>query len=490
MENGDLIVRDEGSGQGLLDQMAQLDRRMAEIQNELQQQELRFKHLHDERSLLEQLHTINQMTSRKMNDEVFGDGKMFPSRKLFLERLPDPDEFAKVALHTAQRNVDEGAQDADEILQEVMNKEPMSLLHDEVIHVLETTIKEPRVEMRMDPRTKQFLGCAVVTCQNADEGERALTNLTGRWLLPPATDQPVQIHYIDETTEPRVLVDGLGPDVTGAALKELLSHYGQIEEFESRDRKDKRGIESASVKFLAVDDAYTAISLQHGCPIPPAIYDLEMKGSSPDALVPALAEYLSLPQEAVVLVSGPEEVDAASGRYILNVSIPDVPPDQVTRLVEVHPDPSGPRVLVVLPPPAITLRLPKKRKKIRPEDQVREGERCPLLSCYFLSHTHTQQEQLVMLDDKLKLEKEKTNYLEKELRQVLEPQLRAKRDAAEKVCVNFYYKRTQPRTQTQPQPPRSRRGSWRTCVRRRAGTSASSSRRTRRWTARTRSTSS
>eukprot|EP01061_Rhynchopus_euleeides_P003897 TRINITY_DN13174_c0_g1_i1.p1 TRINITY_DN13174_c0_g1~~TRINITY_DN13174_c0_g1_i1.p1 ORF type:complete len:737 (+),score=354.19 TRINITY_DN13174_c0_g1_i1:64-2211(+) len=408
MESGDLMLRSETEG-GLLDQMAMLDRRMAEIQNELQQQELRFKHLHDERSLLEQLHTINQMTSRKMNDEVFGE-KAFPSKKLFLERLPDPDEFAKVALHTAQRNLEEGVPDADQMLQEVQEKEPMALLHDEIIHVLKSTVKDPSVYLRLDPITGLFLGCAIVTCANTDESERTLKNLTGRWRLPPAIDQPVQIHYVDENTEPRVLVEGLGPDVTGGNLRELLSHYGQVDEFEARDRRDKRGIESASVRFASIDDAYTAISLQHCCPMPPAIYEMEMSASDPQDLVPYIAEALNVHTESVGLISGPEELDTP-GRYVLSVSIPDVPPDHVTRLIDFQPsDPSYPRVLGVLPPPAITLRLPKKRKKIRPEDQ----------------------EQLVILDDKLKLEKEKTSALERELRQVLEPQLRAKRDAAEK----------------------------------------------------------
>ena len=368
MDGGDLVLMSESDG-GLLDQMSLLDRRMAEIQNELQQQEIRFKHLHDERSLLEQLHTINQMTSRKMNDEVFGE-KAFPSKKLFLERLPDPDEFAKVALHTAQRNLEEGVPDADQMLQEVQEKEALSLLHDEIIHVLKTTVKEPNVHLRLDPITGLFLGCAIVTCANTDEAERTLKNLTGRWRLPPAIDQPVQIHYVDEVTEPRVLVEGLGPDVTASNMRELLGHYGQIEEFDARDRRDKRGIESASVRFASIDDAYTAISLQHGCPMPPAIYDVEMSGSDPQELVPFIAESLDIHPESVVLISGPEELDTP-GRYVLNVSIPDVPPDHVTRLIEFQgTEPSHPRVLAVLPPPAITLRLPKKRKKIRPEDQV------------------------------------------------------------------------------------------------------------------------
>eukprot|EP01064_Diplonema_japonicum_P000551 TRINITY_DN10355_c0_g2_i1.p1 TRINITY_DN10355_c0_g2~~TRINITY_DN10355_c0_g2_i1.p1 ORF type:complete len:729 (+),score=280.27 TRINITY_DN10355_c0_g2_i1:62-2188(+) len=402
MEN-ELMLRGETEG-GLLDQMTLLDKRMAEIQNELQQQEMRFKHLHDERGLLEQLHTINQMTSRKMNDEVFGEGKMFPSRKLFLERLPDPEEFAKVALKTAHRNLEEGAEDAQQILDEVMSRDPMSLLYEEVVHVLESYIKEPKIEMRMDPITEVFLGCAVVTCASLDEAERALTNLTGRWLLPPSTNQPVQIHYVDEIIEPKVVVESLPPDVTSQALRELLSHFGSIEEFDCRERKDRRGVESTTVRFATIDDAYTAIALQHGCPIPPAIYELEMEGDQ-DELLPALAQQLNLRPDDVVPIEGPQPVEG--GRFVLDVSISAVGPDQVSQLLDIE---EVPRVTAVVPPATIALRLPKKRKKIRPEDQ----------------------EQLVLLDDKLKLEKEKTSALEKELRQVLEPQLRAKRDAADK----------------------------------------------------------
>eukprot|EP01059_Diplonema_ambulator_P032380 TRINITY_DN6321_c0_g1_i5.p1 TRINITY_DN6321_c0_g1~~TRINITY_DN6321_c0_g1_i5.p1 ORF type:complete len:608 (+),score=278.22 TRINITY_DN6321_c0_g1_i5:41-1864(+) len=404
MENGnELVLRSDTEG-GLLDQMNLLDKRMNEIQNELQQQELRFKHLHDERGLLEQLHTINQMTSRKLNDEVFGEGKMFPSRKLFLEHLPDPEQFAEIALKTAQRNLEEGAEDAQQILDEVVNKDPMTLLHEEIVHVLGSYVKEPRIEMRMDPITEVFLGCAVVTCASLDEAERALTNLTGRWLLPPSVDQPVQIHYIDEIIEPKVLVESLPPDVTASTLRELLSHYGSIEEFDCRERKDRKGLECCTVRFATIDDAYTAIALQHGCAMPPAIYELEMEGDQ-EVLLPTLSEQLNIRPEDIILVEGPEPLEG--GRYLLSVSISVVNPDQVVSLVE---EEHAPRVTAVVPPTTITLRLPKKRKKIRPEEQ----------------------EQLVMLDDKLKLEKERTVELEKELRQVLEPQLRAKREAAEK----------------------------------------------------------
>ncbi|KAJ9450138.1 hypothetical protein DIPPA_21673 [Diplonema papillatum] len=414
MDSVDLILRHENEG-GLLDQMSQLDKKMNAIQNELQQQELRFKQLHDERNLLEQLHTINQMTSRKINDEVFGDGsRMFPSRRLFLERLPDPNEFAKVAHQTAQRNLEEGAEDAQQILDEVSSKDPMSLLHDEIVHVLETSIRDPRIEMRIDPITEMFLGCAIVTCASLDEAERALTNLTGRWLLPPSTDQPVQIHYIDESAEPKVVVEGLGPDVSANTVKELLSHYGSIEDFEGRERRDRSGLESATVKFSSIDDTYVAISLQHNCPIPPAIYDIEMvpAGGNVDELAACLHEYLEIGEYDVELIHGPDRISENSERYSLSVSISSASPEQVIQLIErtsAHAF-DGPRVTAVHPPPLITLRLPKKRKKIRPEDQ----------------------EQLVLLDDKLKLEKEKTAALDRELRQVLEPQLKAKRDAAHK----------------------------------------------------------
>eukprot|EP01060_Flectonema_neradi_P041608 TRINITY_DN9933_c1_g1_i1.p1 TRINITY_DN9933_c1_g1~~TRINITY_DN9933_c1_g1_i1.p1 ORF type:complete len:723 (+),score=217.21 TRINITY_DN9933_c1_g1_i1:220-2169(+) len=351
------------------------------------------------------------MTSRKLNDEVFGDGKLVPSRKLFLERLPDPDEFAAVALETAERNLEAGAEDAQQIYDEVRGKDPMALLHDEIIHVLETSIKDPRINMCIDPLTEMFLGCAVVTCATLDEAERALTNLTGRWLLPPQTDQSVQLHYIDDTADPKVSVEGLGPGTSVHALRELLSHYGSVEEIDARERKDRRGIESATVKFATIEDAYTAISIQHGCPIPPAIYDLEMQGV-PEDLLPSLAHQLSLNDTDIAILSGPDEVPGSS-RYTLTVSIPPiVSPEQVTQLIE---NTEEPRVTGVLPPPAVTLRLPKRRKKIRPEDQ----------------------EQLVCLDDKLKLEKEKTMQLEKELRNVLEPQLKAKKDAADKASAEL-----------------------------------------------------
>eukprot|EP01063_Lacrimia_lanifica_P011283 TRINITY_DN1809_c0_g1_i1.p1 TRINITY_DN1809_c0_g1~~TRINITY_DN1809_c0_g1_i1.p1 ORF type:complete len:713 (+),score=373.30 TRINITY_DN1809_c0_g1_i1:77-2215(+) len=409
MENGDMILRGD-TEMGLLDQMNMLDRKMNEIQNELQQQELKFKHLQDERGLLEQLHTINQMTSRKMNgDSGFGDGKMLPSRKLFLERLPDPNDFARVALETAQRNLEEGAEDAQQILDEVTQKEPISLLEEEIRHVLETTITDPKIDMRMDPVTRVFLGCVVVTCGSLDEAERALTNLTGRWLLPPATDHAVQIHYIDESTDPKVLVEGLGLDVTANELHTTLSHYGIVEDFDARDRKDRKGVESATVRFASIEDAYTAISVQHGQPLPPQVYDIEMMGPDPSVFISSLARQLNIEEEDIEVRYGPEPIEGSPDRYAINCCMSVVPPENVVGLVADALDDDA-RIVVVHPPPAISLRLPKKRTKIRPEDQ----------------------EQLVKLDDKLKLEKEKTAALERELRQVLLPQLRAKREAAEK----------------------------------------------------------
>eukprot|EP00755_Sulcionema_specki_P007759 Sspe_Gene.39070::Locus_18858_Transcript_1_1_Confidence_1.000_Length_2340::g.39070::m.39070 len=412
MADGALVLHSSIADGSLLEQLNTLDDKLHELQAELQSQEHRFKYLHDERYLLEQLQTINQMASRKLNDEVFGDGKLQPSKKLFIEHLPQPEEFAVLVKEVAQRQVAEGAENAESMLEDIESKDALTLLYDEVVQVLESTVKDPKVEMRMDPLTGNFLGCAILACGSLDEGERTLTTLSNRWQLPPHEDQPVQLHYIDEATDPKVLVEGLTPQDDVNVIRDLLSHYGTVEEIETKEIK--KG--SVTVRFRTIEDAFTAISLQHGRPIPPAVFHVDVESESPDVILGELAAMLNMSEEDIDVVSPPERVEERGANvYSLRISSSHAHPEDIAVLGERRASSGQVQVLSVMPPPSLTLRLPKKRKKIRPEDQ----------------------EQLVMLEDKLKMEKQKTARLERELHEVLEPELNSKIRAAEKAVAEL-----------------------------------------------------
>eukprot|EP01062_Namystynia_karyoxenos_P048674 TRINITY_DN3714_c0_g1_i1.p1 TRINITY_DN3714_c0_g1~~TRINITY_DN3714_c0_g1_i1.p1 ORF type:complete len:775 (+),score=241.86 TRINITY_DN3714_c0_g1_i1:100-2325(+) len=204
------------------------EQELKELQARQREQNVKEQLLKDAQGLLTQLGTVARMQELRAEAECF-DSRVPPTGRIFMHGLPDPAAFAEHALGSPDTPAARSAE----------------LLTNEIAGVLQQacgSAAPPRVNLCFHRESGEFTGCAMVQLSVAEAGAVHEVFMEGgsTWVIPPQT-QPVSLHHIEES-DPVVLVRG-GTGLTADIIfRGHMAHWGVVEEIiEPQVRTERRG---------------------------------------------------------------------------------------------------------------------------------------------------------------------------------------------------------------------------------------------------------
>ena len=122
------------------------------------------------------------------------------------------------------------------------------------------------VKICRDRDSKQHKGCAFITCDNLDDGERIIREMHDRVRLPGAKKE-MQIKPVvaedEKKFEKRLFIGMISKSLDADELKELFSHFGEITDCNILFTADKSSRGCGFLKFAKPSSCITAIQEMH-----------------------------------------------------------------------------------------------------------------------------------------------------------------------------------------------------------------------------------